>query len=97
MTRPTSPPFWCDTTHVSRTHHRLIVYPPRRCGSVRSVERSWRWLTNRLPVVRGLASERGASGQGLAVAWLEGGVNAGPAVAESDMPTTVHFPTKKER
>jgi hypothetical protein len=52
---------------------------------------------NRLPVVLGLASDRGASPQDLAVAWLERGVNAGPAELKSDMPTTVHFPTTKER
>jgi hypothetical protein len=76
---------------------RLIVYPPRRCGSVRSVERSWRWLTNRLPVVRGLASERGASRQGFAVAWLERGVNAGPAVAEIRHADHGPLPHEEER
>jgi hypothetical protein len=47
---------------------------------------------NSLPVVaRGLASDRGANRQGLAVAWLERGVNARSRGLKSDMPATVHF------
>jgi transposase len=49
-------------------------------------------LTNRLPVVGGLASDRGASRQDLAVVWLERGVSAGQRKLKSDMPTMVCVP-----
>ena len=40
---------------------RLIEYPPRRCGWFVPSRHPDVWLTIRLPAVRGLASERGAS------------------------------------
>jgi hypothetical protein len=44
-----------------RAQHRLIEYPRRRCGWFVPSRHPDVWLTNRLPAVRGLASERGVS------------------------------------
>jgi hypothetical protein len=74
------------STATRSRRSRLIEYPRRRCGWFVPSRHPDVWLTNRLPAVRGLASERGAS---VRVSPWCGSKEARAPTLKSDMPTVV--------